>query len=148
MSDTRPSSLGDRIEQVCQAHNLNDRSWSLKAGLSEGYLATQRTRAADDPSFVLPEKSARKLAAVAKINVDWLRFGQGAMEGAHETAEASPRQALIDALARSVSELTAAGDIEGARIAASSLAKLLGVEPEVATSPSATTSTTPKRAVG
>lgn len=79
MSDTRPSSLGDRIEQVCQAHNLNDRSWSLKAGLSEGYLATQRTRAADDPSFVLPEKSARKLAAVAKINVDWLRFGQGAM---------------------------------------------------------------------
>jgi len=69
MSDTRPSSLGDRIEQVCQAHNLNDRSWSLKAGLSEGYLATQRTRAADDPSFVLPEKSARKLAAVAKINV-------------------------------------------------------------------------------
>ena len=140
MSDTRPSSLGDRIEQVCQAHNLNDRSWSLKAGLSEGYLATQRTRAADDPSFVLPEKSARKLAAVAKINVDWLRFGQGAMEGsAHETADATPRQALSDALARSVSELTAAGDIEGARIAASSLAKLLGVEPELAAPPSATT---------
>lgn len=147
MSDNRPSSLGDRIEQVCRAHNLNDRSWSLKAGLSEGYLATQRTRAADDPSFVLPEKSARKLAAVAKISVDWLRFGGGSMD-AQESAS-SPRQTLIDNLARSVSELTAAGDLDGARIAAASLAKLLGVEPEVATSPSATTATTtPKRAVG
>lgn len=130
MTDARPSLLGDRIEQVCKARNLTDRSWSLKAGLSEGYLATQRTRAADDPAFVLPEKSAKKLAQAVQVDAIWLRFGEGAMEsGVPPVAAPHPRKTLVDNLARAVSELTAVGDLRAARIAANSLADLLREEP-------------------
>jgi hypothetical protein len=120
----RPSSLGDRFDQVTAARGLSDHRWSLAAGYSKTYLAQLRSRAADDPAWVLPEKTAAGLAAAAAVSAEWLRYGRGSMD----PAPTSGRQALIDQAARSASELAAAGDIEGARIAAITLNRLLGVD--------------------
>ena len=73
----RASPLADRLEFVCRIRNLTERSWSLAAGLSDKYLAVQRNRAAEDQSYVLPEKAAVRLAEHARVSVEWLRFGHG-----------------------------------------------------------------------
>lgn len=53
MPPTDPKTpIEERLDEVEALRNLNDRSWSLKAGLSEGYLATQRVRAEKEPGFV------------------------------------------------------------------------------------------------
>lgn len=116
---------------------ITARAWSLQAGLSERYLAVQRNRSADDPSYVLPEKPAARLAEVVNISVDWLRFGRGSMET--PASLPNPRLTLIHDTLRALGEMVTAGDLEGARIALQSLNRLLGVEPELAVSPSATT---------
>lgn len=126
----RKTPLDERLDEVEALRNLNDRSWSLKAGLSEGYLATQRVRAAEDPGFVLPEKNGAKLAAVAQVNLAWLRFGTGSREGAfpvEDTAATTPRMDVVAFLGQSIGKLYAAGDLLGARAALSALAQILGV---------------------
>lgn len=127
VSPSRPSPLGDRIDKVCEARGLSDHRWSLAAGYSKTYMAQIRKRAADSADYELPEKTAAALAAAANVNAEWLRWGRGAMEGAASApAPTASRQALIDNLARSASELSTVGDVEGARIAAESLVRLLG----------------------
>ena len=143
--------LNERLDAVEAARGLSDRAWSLKAKLSDRYVHTQRMRFKADPSYVMPEKGAAKLAAAAHVSAEWLRFGRGEMEPSTTQAPATnPRQPLVEQLARSVSELTASGDLEGARIALQSLNRLLGVEPEPAASPSTATVAipAPKRAAG
>lgn len=125
VSPSRPSPLGDRIDKVCEARGLSDHRWSLAAGYSKTYMAQIRKRAADSADYELPEKTAAALAAAANVNAEWLRWGRGVMEGAAPPPTAS-RQALIDTLARSASEFSTAGDLEGARIAAEALQRLLG----------------------
>lgn len=77
MSDS-PNTLAARIETVCGRRGFSERAWCKAAGLSEGYLATQRAREVDE-GYVLPEKAALRLAAAANVYVEWLRFGQGPM---------------------------------------------------------------------
>jgi hypothetical protein len=146
VSDSRPSPLGNRFDEVCRVRGITARAWSLQAGFSERYLAVQRNRSADDPSYVLPEKPAARLAAAVNISVDWLRFGRGSME--IPTPLPNPRLTLIHDTLRALGEMVTAGDLEGARIALQSLNRLLGVEPEVATSPSTVTSPSAARKAG
>lgn len=87
--ESRPSPLGNRFDEVCAARQMTARGWSLAAGQSERYLAVQRNRSADDPNYVLPEKAAAKLAEVAKVNPEWLRFGRGPRDVA-TTSPAAP----------------------------------------------------------
>lgn len=131
MPPTDPKTpIEERLDEVEALRNLNDRSWSLKAGLSEGYLATQRVRAEKEPGFVLPEKNGAKLAQVAQVNVAWLRFGTGPREGAppvDDTAATTPRLDVVAFLGQSIGKLYAAGDLLGARAALTALAQILGV---------------------
>lgn len=122
--------IEERLDEVEALRNLNDRSWSLKAGLSEGYLATQRVRASKEPGFVLPEKNSVRLAQVAHVNVAWLRFGTGPREGTppvDDTATTTPRMDVVAFLGQSIGKLYTAGDLLGARAALSALAQILGV---------------------
>jgi len=88
--ESRPSPLGNRFDEVCAARQMTARGWSLAAGQSERYLAVQRNRSADDPSYVLPEKAAAKLAEVARVNPEWLRFGRGPRDVAATSTSAAP----------------------------------------------------------
>lgn len=135
MPDDPKTPLDQRLDEVEALRNLNDRSWSLKAGLSEGYLATQRLRASQEPAFLLPEKNGTKLARVAAVNPEWLRKGVGTREGNDpvEDAPTSPRGDLVAFLGQSVGKLHAAGDVAGARAAVAALAQLLGMPVAVPT---------------
>jgi hypothetical protein len=122
----RPSALGDRFDEVMLARNIKGLPWSRLAGYSKDYVAVLRSRAAADPTYVLPEKAAKRLADAVKVSVEWLRFGRGTMESL--AALPSPRMTHIHNTLQAIGEMVETGDIEGARISTVSLAKLLGVE--------------------
>lgn len=127
--------LIDRIDTVARLRALSDRGWSLRANLSERYITVQRARASEDPAYVLPERGAAKLAAAANVSPAWLRFGEGAMEltaPSSPVANAGPRNSLIETLARSIADMTAAGDLDGARSSTELLSKLLNPQPAAA----------------
>ncbi len=134
VADGSESTLAERIDEVCALRNFSPREWCLRAKLSESYLAAYRNRAKSGAIQRLPEVGAEKLAKVAEVSPEWLRFGRGprdltAVPTVAPAPAPSSRQALIDSLARSASELSLAGDVEGARIAAESLVRLLGGAP-------------------
>lgn len=85
MTDAQ-NSLADRIDAVCAARGWSAREWSLTAGLSEGYLATYRSRSKAGRQSRLPEDGAEALARVARISVEWLRFGRGTMDAPATTS--------------------------------------------------------------
>lgn len=91
-------SLVERFDAVERARRLSDRSWSLRAKLSERYVHVARDRAKKDPAYVLPEKGARALADAADVSVEWLRDGRGAMERAPAAAVGAPEKALPEAV--------------------------------------------------
>lgn len=85
------TALDERVEWVLQTRGYaNDGVWCVAANLSPGYLKQMRFRAVTEPEEpLLPEKGAAKLAEVARVRVEWLRFGRGPREeGA--TASAGP----------------------------------------------------------
>ncbi len=125
VTDKRPSPLGNRFDEVCRVRGISARAWSLEAGLSERYLAVQRNRSADEPSYTLPEDAAAKLAEVARVSVDWLRFGRGTMEPAPPVSDA--RKALLEDLSRHVGHLIGAGDMVVARRVSELLAELIAL---------------------
>lgn len=120
----RPSTLGDRLDEVMRVRGIKALPWSRKAGYSKDYVAVLRSRAAADPNYVMPEKAARQLAAAVNINMEWLRHGTGTMD--ETAAPDSPRMRFMEALGRFAPELAAAGDLEAARVASVALNKLLG----------------------
>ena len=132
VTDKRPSPLGNRFDEVCRVRGISARAWSLEAGLSERYLAVQRNRSADEPSYTLPEDAAAKLAEVARVSVEWLRFGKGTMEPSPPVSDA--RKALLEDLSRHVGALLAADDMVAARKVSELLAELiaLSARPSVA----------------
>lgn len=118
--------LEERVKEVCELRGFRSpAAWSKKAGLSPGYLATYLSR-----KVRLPEGGAQQLAEAAGVNASWLRDGKGPREGEPSSAvQSTPpgaRQTLVRQLAQNVADLTAAGDLDGARIIAESLARLLG----------------------
>lgn len=125
VSDKRPSPLGNRFDEVCRVRGISARAWSLEAGLSERYLAVQRNRSADEPSYTLPEDAAAKLAEVARVSVDWLRFGRGTMEPSPPVSDA--RKALLEDLSRHVGALIAADDLVVARKVSELLSELIAM---------------------
>lgn len=76
------SPLLDRLDVAARARGLNDRQWSLSAGLSESYVKQQRHQARTNPRYRLPEDGAEALARAAKVSAAWLRFGRGKMDDA------------------------------------------------------------------
>jgi hypothetical protein len=132
-----PTPLTARLDAVCQARRWTDREWSRRAGKSEGYVGTHRHRAAN-PEYELPEDAADALAAAAGVRVRWLRHGEDPMHGPEilpPTQTADARQHLIATLSGAIPALTAAGDTEAARIAATALQELLASPTESQTRP-------------
>lgn len=120
------SPLTSRLDAVCQAHGWSDREWSRRAGKSDGYVGTHRHRATS-LEYTLPEDAAAALARAAGVRVRWLRHGEEPMHGPELIAPTtdSPRQALVASLSAAIPALTAAGDGDAARIAATALQELL-----------------------
>lgn len=117
------NTLAARIELVCGRRGFSERAWCKAAGLSQGYLATQRAREAED-GYVLPEKAALRLAAAANLRVEWLRFGQGPMapveEGSlaayaaeHPPSLAASRHAAVTMMMTVAGRLHEVGDTRG-----------------------------------
>lgn len=106
----RRTALDERLDAARASGGFDsDRAWSLSAGLSAGYVKTQRHRASLDPAHRMPEDGAADLARAAGVSVAWLRTGAGSQqpEKADEVrvvpSRASPpsRLALVEALRRS-----------------------------------------------
>lgn len=101
------SPLLDRLDAAARARGLNDRQWSIAAGLSESYVKQQRHQARKDPKYRLPEDGAEALARAAKVSVPWLRFGRGKMDDAPPEGAAveytipGPARTLVRELDRS-----------------------------------------------
>ncbi len=94
--------LLERLDEVQTLRGLSDRGWSQKAKLSERYVHVARDRAEKDPSYVLPEKGAQKLADAAQVSAEWLRFGRGARDVVATPLQLSAEAelAFYDALSR------------------------------------------------
>lgn len=95
----RPSPLGARFDEVTAATGLSDHRWAQAAGYSRNYVAVLRMRAADDPGYELPEKTARALADAANVDETWLRFGRGSRERRQPTEAPTQPGALAGAAA-------------------------------------------------
>lgn len=112
----RRTALDERLDAARASGGFDsDRAWSLAAGLSAGYLKTQRHRASVDANHRMPEDGATELARVANVSVTWLRTGRGEMSGSDplpaRTVPTSPggslaRLALVEALRRDPSKYT------------------------------------------
>lgn len=126
--DDVTSTLIERLDTVCQVRGLNDHAWSTGAGLSPKYLYVARNRALKNARYRLPEDGAEQLAAFARVRVEWLRYGRGAMEGdtgATTPTPTSARATFVQQLARGIADLAAAGDDDAARRASRLLTELL-----------------------
>ena len=82
---SRKSALDSRLDAVIAARRpegtiTSDKAWEAEAGRQPGYLKQQRFRACRDSTWRLPEDGAEALALAARVDVRWLRFGDGAME--------------------------------------------------------------------
>lgn len=141
VKEGRPSALGTRLDEVCAARGLSERAWSLAAGLSDKYLAVQRHRAADDPTWLLPEKAAAKLAEAAGVNVAWLRWGRGPRDPSPpddetvQVARLNPRENLIRDLFNHAAVLTLARDFEAVRVINAAVAQLMGAAEQAHSEP-------------
>lgn len=137
VKEGRPSALGTRLDEVCAARGTSERAWSLAAGFSGKYLAVQRYRAGDDPTWVLPENAAARLAEAVGVNAAWLRWGQGPRDASppdDETVQVprlNPREHLIRDLFNHAAILTLARDLEAVRVINAAVAQLIG-QPQAA----------------
>ena len=111
----RRTALDERLDAARASGGFDpDRAWSLSAGLSAGYVKTQRHRASLDPAHRMPEDGAADLARAAGVNVTWLRTGVGELAAESPApirvvpSRASPpsRLALVEALRRNPERYT------------------------------------------
>lgn len=155
MPDDLQSPFATRVEQACAARGIGERAWSRNAGLSEGYLATQRSRAAADEAYVLPERAAMRLAAAVNVNIEWLRFGRGPMApddvADDETVvvpRVDPRQEAVRDLMDIGTRLHTAGDQKGLQIILATISELIGSQKEAEAEEPRTESNVRRRAGG
>ncbi len=102
MPEAHRTTLRERVKSVCDEHGLTPRSWSLKAKLSDTYLATYLSREKSG-KMRLPENGAEALAAVVGVRAEWLRFGRGPRESTVEQTRRLPSDvelAYLDAFSQ------------------------------------------------
>lgn len=111
----RRTALDERLDAARASGGFDsDRAWSLSAGLSAGYVKTQRHRASLDPGHRMPEDGAADLARAAGVSVVWLRTGVGDQAAESPASirmvpsRSSPpsRLALVEALRRNPEKYT------------------------------------------
>lgn len=154
VSDSRPSALGARLDEVCSLRGFTERAWSLSAGLSEKYLAVQRVRASGNPAFVMPEHAAARLAAAANVHPQWLRHGTGERDA--EGAEArtiivprlNPRDHAVKELLRLAEGLMAARDHAAVAVLHEAIGRLLPAPHAAADTQNVESGQRPKVVVG
>lgn len=138
----RRTALDERLDAARASGGFDsDRAWSLSAGLSAGYVKTQRHRASLDPGHRMPEDGAADLARAAGVSVVWLRTGVGDQAAESPASirmvpsRSSPpsRLALVEALRRNPEKYTGEDFLAALDVMRGS-ESMLSADPETAVS--------------
>lgn len=100
--EKQPKTLEERIRFAARQKDWSLRQWSLRAGLSSGYLGSLVTRLGQGGEGKgVTKDTIHKLAVAAGISEDWLTSGEGAAERVVELDDPLPERTAAAVFARS-----------------------------------------------
>ncbi len=77
MATSTPSTLNERIKEVCDARGWTEKEWCERAQVSPSALSKYRSRAENDVKASMQRTTLRLLADAAGVHELWLRRGEG-----------------------------------------------------------------------